>query len=362
MVSHVPSHANACEEIESAMNERPLITFLLIAFNQEKFIEEAVRGAFSQTYAPLEIILSDDVSSDRTFEIMQKMAAAYQGPHSIILNRNEKTLGVGAHINRCMELSHGELVVGAAGDDISLPERSEEIYNAWLDSDKTAFSLDSRYEMIDEAGKRINVSPDKCLPKEQQLHHFSKTITNYVSGCTHAWHRKVFDVFGPLPNITLEDVAIPPRSMLLGKVVCINKSLVRYRIHEGNISSPSKKHTSSERFDRYVWETGDLIIICDDVIRCINEYKGIMNDSSNIIELGKYVSCISAERKRLELRLKILTGYPIVKLFFLFKYMYRYSLRRPDMVIVVIAISKTAWQLSRIMRYSFLDGLKKKLP
>lgn len=342
------------------MNERPLITFVLIAFNQEKFIEEAVQGAFSQTYTPLEIILSDDVSRDRTFEIMQEMAAAYQGPHSVILNRNGKTLGVGAHINRCMELSHGELVVGAAGDDISLPERTEEIYKAWLDSDKTAFSLDSRYEMIDEAGERINVSHEQCLPKEEQLHHFSKTIVNYVSGCTHAWHRKVFDVFGPLPNITLEDVAIPPRSMLLGKVIRINKSLVKYRIHESNISSPSKKHTSRERFDRYVWETSDLIIICGDVIRCINDFINIMKDSSNNNELEKYISNIYAERKRLELRRKILTGYPIIKLYLLIKYLCLYRIRRPDTVIVAVAVSKTAWQLSRLMRYTFLPYLKRK--
>ena len=49
---------------------RPLITFALFAYNQEKYIEEAVQGAFLQTYSPLEIILSDDGSTDRTFEII----------------------------------------------------------------------------------------------------------------------------------------------------------------------------------------------------------------------------------------------------------------------------------------------------
>jgi glycosyltransferase involved in cell wall biosynthesis len=42
-----------------------------------------VEGAFSQTYSPLEIILSDDCSSDRTFEIMEEMAREYQGPHLV---------------------------------------------------------------------------------------------------------------------------------------------------------------------------------------------------------------------------------------------------------------------------------------
>lgn len=342
------------------MNERPLITFVLIAYNQEKFIEEAVQGAFSQTYTPLEIILSDDVSCDRTFEIMQNLSSAYKGPHKIILNRNEKNRGIGAHINRCMELSHGELVVGAAGDDISLPERTVEIYQAWIDSGKKAFSLDSLYEIIDEDGKNIHFSTEQCLPKEQQLLHFSKTLVNYVSGCTHAWHRKVFDVFGPLPNITLEDVAIPPRSMLLGKVVHINKLLVKYRIHGKNASMSTVIYTAKERIDKYVLSTSDRINICSDVIRCINVFNGITKDSSDIFEFGKCISNINAERKKLELRLKILTGYPIIRLIFLLKYMCLYRLRRPDMGIAVYAISKTAYQLSRILRYTLFAGLKRK--
>jgi len=43
------------------------VTFALFAYNQEKYIREEVEGAFSQTYQPLEIIWSDDCSSDRTF-------------------------------------------------------------------------------------------------------------------------------------------------------------------------------------------------------------------------------------------------------------------------------------------------------
>ena len=41
----------------------PLVTFALFAYNQERYVREAVEGAFAQTYQPLEIILSDDCSS-----------------------------------------------------------------------------------------------------------------------------------------------------------------------------------------------------------------------------------------------------------------------------------------------------------
>jgi hypothetical protein len=52
---------------DTSLKERPFVTFALFVYNQEKYIREAVEGAFSQTYEPLEIILSDDCSTDRTF-------------------------------------------------------------------------------------------------------------------------------------------------------------------------------------------------------------------------------------------------------------------------------------------------------
>ena len=49
---------------QMSQSSRPLITFALMAYNQEQLIEEAVAGALAQTYSPLEIILSDLISND----------------------------------------------------------------------------------------------------------------------------------------------------------------------------------------------------------------------------------------------------------------------------------------------------------
>ena len=108
------------------LRPRPLVSFILLAYNQERYIHQAIDGALSQAYSPLEIILSDDCSPDRTFAIMQEKASAYVGPHEIVLNRNSQNLGLGRHYSRAMELAHGEIVELAAGDDISLPSRTEE--------------------------------------------------------------------------------------------------------------------------------------------------------------------------------------------------------------------------------------------
>jgi glycosyltransferase involved in cell wall biosynthesis len=218
------------------VHDRPLITFALIAYNQERFIREAVNGAFSQTYSPLEIILSDDCSTDNTYDIMAEMARNYNGPHKIILNRNPVNRGIGAHINRVMEISKGELIVGAAGDDVSLPDRVQEIYKAYLASHGLAMSLHSAVIFIDEEGKELGIAQNYPEGYKITIDQTLKVGTK-AWGCSHAWHRKVFEKFGPLSeDVVLEDEAISFRSLLIGKIVHVNRPLVLYRLHGGNIS------------------------------------------------------------------------------------------------------------------------------
>jgi glycosyltransferase involved in cell wall biosynthesis len=133
---------------------RPLVTFALFAYNQEQYICEAVEGAFAQTYEPLEIILSDDSSSDRTYEIMQEMASAYRGNARIILRRSPANRGLALHMQDVTNLSHGDFMVVSAGDDISLPERTTELIRQML-HESTQFAA-SNYTEISESGKILN--------------------------------------------------------------------------------------------------------------------------------------------------------------------------------------------------------------
>ncbi|MBN2157866.1 MAG: glycosyltransferase [Spirochaetes bacterium] len=238
---------------------KPLISFIIVSYKQESYIREAVEGAFSQTYSPLEIILSDDNSPDGTFAIMKQMADSYRGPHKIILNKNSENLGIGAHINRVMELCSGELIVGSAGDDISLPHRTERIWDEFLSSGKRAMSISSNGLVIDEQGigytyitKTSNpsgeiVERDRSeeisflnINPLREEDYFPENIidSQYIlHGSTHAWSREIFDVFGPmLTPVKYEDRVLPFRSALLGEIRYIDEVLVKYRQHRENTS------------------------------------------------------------------------------------------------------------------------------
>ena len=73
------------EKINSATDckDKPLVTFALFAYNQEKYIREAIEGEFARAYQPLKIIISDDCSSDKTFDIINELVQNYQGPHVV---------------------------------------------------------------------------------------------------------------------------------------------------------------------------------------------------------------------------------------------------------------------------------------
>jgi len=239
------------------MNEyqRPLITFVVMAYNQERHIREAVEGAFSQTYRPLEIILSDDCSVDRTFDIMREMAAVYDGPHAVSLNRNATNQGLGGHVNRVVELANGELIVMSAGDDISLKDRTQRTYEAWEESGKEAYSLFTNMYKIDSNGSLLevffNIHKPPIPPDTIQVA-VDKLASN-VYGCSHAFHRDLFSYFGPIPNdIYCEDVVIPFRALLLNKkIIYINDILVKYRTIEGSNLSENTLQIQQARLHAY---------------------------------------------------------------------------------------------------------------
>jgi glycosyltransferase involved in cell wall biosynthesis len=235
-------------------SNRPLLTFAIGAYNQEPFVREAVEAAFAQTYSPLEIILSDDCSADRTFEIMREMAAAYRGPHRVILNRNPQQLSIGGHINRLVELSRGELIVGAAGDDVSAPERAQAAWEAWEKTGRKATSIHSSYVQIDERGNEIGKVLEPGVQQsatveivEQDVDPvaYVQTLEPIVFGCTHTFARQLFRTFGNLPpQIIHEDNALALRSSLAGKIVYIRRPLVKYRVHGSNIYIRSRERAA----------------------------------------------------------------------------------------------------------------------
>ncbi len=223
-------------EIENN-NVKPLISFVLIAYKQEKFIREAVEAAFAQDYPFLEIILSDDCSSDKTYSLMEELAANYQGNHRVILNRTERNLGLVGHVNQVIEKTQGDFIVLAGGDDISAPERVSEVYQAWIQPNKKITAVLSNLEKIDSEGTSLGKMFSSPPTFARDLSAFKKGMGCWVVGASFSFDKKIYSHYGKInPTIGQEDGALAFRALLEGEISYLDKLLVKYRHHGNNLS------------------------------------------------------------------------------------------------------------------------------
>lgn len=232
--------------VKSAPLGSPLVTFALFAYNQEKYIREAVKGAFSQTYEPLEIILSDDCSTDRTFEIMQEMAVGYVGTHQIICNKNKSNLGLIKHINSINAMASGEIIIIAAGDDISLPSRTSEHLKAYAQNNEKIKYIHTPVMRIDESGHDLGIWYPPIL-ETSGLPGDISLCSSTVIGASQSWTSAIHRTFGPIVyKNAFEDLVISFRAALLGGIHFIDNPLVKYRFGVG-LSTSHTKRTNDEK-------------------------------------------------------------------------------------------------------------------
>lgn len=275
-----------------ADKEFPLVTLALITYNQENFIEEALHGAVKQDYKNLEIIVSDDFSSDRTYKLIEDFFQDYKGPHKIIINRNIENLGIGRHINKVNALANGELVVAAAGDDVSFDNRVSVLVQFWLANGKPP-AFCSQAVVISANGRKIadrfnGYDGYYPLLGETRLESIKRLLSKdhcILLGCTEAWVPEIFQVFGPLDDrVVHEDNVISLRAWLLGSVKYLTQPLVKYRTHEANVAFQAAKIEKS---------------VSDFVVR---ELKHSMMQRNKVVSLEQHMADLktASDRKYLK--------------------------------------------------------------
>lgn len=207
------------------------VAYVIVARDKAAHVEKAVRAAFAQTYAPMDIVLSDQGSTDGTREILDRLAAAYEGPNTVrrldcpLVDRRGMP-GLNVHFGWVMEQIDAELVIVATADDFSLPERAARMVEAF---DRTGAAM-----------VRTRIAYAK---PGQEVHSFSRyeregwvgvreCIEDKVGGSSAGgWRRSFWDQVKPMPLIPGEDVYLPPLACVLGGFWYIAEPLYVYVEH-----------------------------------------------------------------------------------------------------------------------------------
>lgn len=90
------------------MNEEyaPLVSIILPTYNGEKYVRDTIQSLVSQTYKNIELVISDDGSTDSTADIIQEYAEKYP---FIKVNISPKNLGIAANYNLAVRMATGEV-------------------------------------------------------------------------------------------------------------------------------------------------------------------------------------------------------------------------------------------------------------
>jgi len=97
----------------------PLISVLIPNYNYVKYVATAVDSALAQTYPNIEVVVSDNCSTDGAWELLNER---YGADPRVRLHQNETNVGMARNFDRLMELARGTYVMCLSSDDFLFPQ------------------------------------------------------------------------------------------------------------------------------------------------------------------------------------------------------------------------------------------------
>jgi glycosyltransferase involved in cell wall biosynthesis len=219
------------------MGEEPLISLILLCYNHEKFVAEALDSVLAQSYARLEIIIIDDCSSDRTADIITGQLAAHLGRSQIPFVRNPRNRGGKVSIETGLNMTTGRFVLIVSGDDIMLPEMVGDMARVWIEQNVSLVAANAF--LIDEHSNSLNRTfRDQNGRSDDSFETLARDGGNACCfGAAMGFEREIYTTFGwPPQYLGAFDIMLPYYAYLLRGARFIEKPLLRYRVHSGNTS------------------------------------------------------------------------------------------------------------------------------
>ena len=98
---------------------------LLPVYNGEKFLSESIESILNQTFKNFELLIVDDGSTDKSWEIVKSYEKLDKRITAI---RNKKNLRISAALNKGLRIAKGKYIIRMDADDWSYPNRFEKQY------------------------------------------------------------------------------------------------------------------------------------------------------------------------------------------------------------------------------------------
>lgn len=140
-------------------DEKPLVSVILIAYNQRRYIRQAIESVLAQeTSFSYELLIGDDASDDGTSGIVAEYAQAY--PDRIRAFIRPENLGAARNAVLLLQQARGEFIASLEGDDYWIDPQKLEKQAAFLRESPDFIGCTSRIRCVDENGRAIRGKPE----------------------------------------------------------------------------------------------------------------------------------------------------------------------------------------------------------
>jgi alpha-1,3-rhamnosyltransferase len=267
------------------MNKK--ITFVVLAYNHEDYIEECLESIERQTIEVHQLIISNDASKDGTKNKINSFIITSRISEIIFLDHSEN-IGIIKSINACLNAATGEFIFLQAGDDTSHLNRAEITKMHFLKTECNV--IYSSYQIMD---KDSNIFKTKIRNSEIKDPTYFVLKGAAIPSYGAAFTRNFLIQLGPISEkLKNEDDYFGMAAVVYGGLLVIPDILYKYRIHSRSISSWNNMKIDSNiflenyfrdqpnRVENYLaWSSMVEIHFADE------EYNTSMNRKEKILQL-----------------------------------------------------------------------------
>lgn len=269
--------------------ENPSVTVILLCYNHQKYIRQALSAFEKQSFKDFELIIVDDCSTDGSLGEINQWSDQTEISHTIIVNAVNQ--GITRNINLALAASRGEYICTMGGDDWPNPDYLDVMHHELSTNKVQPAFVFANVTPVDEAGSKLpnfpqtqreGLSPDAlCPPKLFE----SLLVANMVDAPA-AMARKdaIAHVGGYDESLSFEDYDMWLKLSFEFCAAYVDQQLVNYRIHQQSFSrNPNKAITR---------QVGEAVILMKWIDIAPQANRDIANHlrtiSVNLVVLNEY--------------------------------------------------------------------------
>jgi glycosyltransferase involved in cell wall biosynthesis len=221
----------------------PLVSIIIPVYNGTNYLREAIESAQAQTFSDYEILVIDDGSTDKTWEIIQSYGNKIRGFHKV-------NGGVASALNLGITEMRGKYFAWLSHDDLWLPEKLEKQV-AFLGANPQFKACYTDYFEIDEVGTVLREVETPWYPRPQSIKALFGRM--YIGGCTMMVERTCFDTVGYFNEQlrTTQDGEMWFRILSQYEIGHLREKLTKERVHL-NQGSKTISSFEKEKYDTYL--------------------------------------------------------------------------------------------------------------